>query len=618
VARAPKDPNAPAKVPTPAAQATASVKAKATAKVMRNPITGGAPNTYSQPTNQPLQPPSRVREFQGDPSEARAMSGQRKAHEASGGVQPDVGYRRPEGMSPHDSHWLMGQHRDRASQSVSDINVPHEVASGAIVTRRAEDLSGPEYRKGVAVLKHAGTTPEKVQQDMGGRMDRAAVSSVIASHPEHDSSTVTPHGERFYEGPSEPHDVISASAARVAQHPEFPKSGDSGKDVAHARQMMAMANSATSPNNPFAVNSDVGGKKTRVYPNNNAAESAVYAGLENKDAPKSKDVGKDLQKRGVPGVPAVGSGTYQSNMDKATNATAQMAQSGAQMHELRLPGSKSNPAGNQMFNSNKNPKTSSYVTAHAVDYAHPDESTVVDVHEGANAMPHLSTAKSVGFHQFDENGKQVNNSRGTTQVHFVHSDRMADVNKAPKSLSNSLPAGHTLRPAMVEDENANRNDGQRRVYGNSRVEEALSKGQPAIAPIVDRAARGAAAERGLSPSVNNATGTNRGQAARWYQQKIDRPNDPTKMSDYHSLQPYQGATHTAVGKSDGYGEAAHNWSGAAATHDSLQDAGLDRHASLHEAAQTSDFHPLAHQEVARGNTPHSTGSGAALFNDRRG
>lgn len=552
---------------------TAAVaKAAAKAKVMQNPITKQPPNSYTQSTDRALPKPKKVHPFVGEPAQGRLMNKQRKSFESNPTNGPDLGYRKPDGMTSHNYHFLMGGHRD-LPDPVADINAPHKTEPGAVLMPRAEDLSGPELRKGRDILKHYGSNEAKVAHDSGQALDRARVSEVIASHP--NANTQTPMGERFYEGPSEPHDKISESARRVVQHPDFPRSGDADKDFHLARQMGAVTNSATSPNNPFAENR----QGRRVYPNNMAAESATYSGLENKDAVAPKKVGEDLNARGVPDTPHSGVGTYKSNMAKAAGAVNQMA-AGTPMHELTLG------SGRRMFDPQKAPKTSSYVTAHAVDYSHPDESTVTDVQEGSNMLPHLSTAKSVGFHQMDGNGSPVTRLNQKNEqvpvVHYAHPDETGNANKAPKSLTKGLPAGHKLTPAY---ENADPGksasfDGKptRRAYGNNRVEEALSKGGNILGAMNDRGARQAAAERGLSPSVDNAAGTNRNQANRWYQKKMDRPEDTTSMTNsYESLK--------------GYSHPDHAWSTSSMLH--------DEHApgeSLHDMTRVSDYQPPINQK----------------------
>ena len=56
-------------------------------------------------------------------------------------------------MSPQNFTWVMGGNRMFPNANTGPaINEPHEATPGVTVQRRAEDLSGPEYRKGEDTL----------------------------------------------------------------------------------------------------------------------------------------------------------------------------------------------------------------------------------------------------------------------------------------------------------------------------------------------------------------------------------------------------------------------------------------------------------------------------------
>lgn len=552
-------------------------------KSSNNPLTGQPPNTFTK-TDQQLAAPVASQPSKPDPKLTRIARSRRQEFEASGGGAPEMGYNKPEGMSHHDFYWMMGQHHNRGP-AAPNINTPHESDPGIVVNRRAEDLSGQEHARGVAILKKYGTTPDKIREDIGNTLDRAVASSVKAGAPR-------PAGSLFYGGRDErgeesyPVGRVNDSVDRVVAHPRFPSTGDSDRDRHLARAMMTVANSKTSPNVAFRDTNEGFGEYS---PNNMAAEAAVHAGLDKKPPPTGTRIGTELRIRGA-NVPRIGVGVYPSNMKAAAEATRQLAE-GTPTRDLRHPDS-----GNVMFNPTKAPKTTDYQGAHQ-DPEGPDQKTVVDVHEGTNAFPHMSHEKSLVHEAVDANGEPVLNAKGKRVRRNVHPDelsgstatsaRWGDKGQLPKSMNKELPPGATAwRRARQDDEPTGDP-----VRNKSRIEGVLAEGKNVVNALVDHAARQAHTERGMSPSVNSANFVHQGQAARWTQRQIERPDLSQSIENQYGLP----APHE------------HMWSGAAAESDAINEAyGHTSADHMHMLTTISDYevprgHPWAGHSAPKDN-----------------
>lgn len=544
----------------------------------KNPLTGKAPNSYTA-TDQPLSEPRRVRPVAPAPAVTTKERSRRQEFEASGGGAPEIGYNKPSDMSHSDFYWMMGQHKDRGP-TTTNINTPHPSDPGIVVNRRREDLSGQEHARGLGLLKKHGTDYETVKRDIGNSMDRSVASSVKAGAPR-------PAGQLFYGGTDEkgaksfPVQRVDESVQRLVSNKQFPASGEATKDHALARAMMTVSNAKTSPNVPFRSEHP---KHGSYSPNNMAAESAAHAGIEHKDPPAPTKIGADLVARGAD-VPKVGVGVYKANMAAATNATGQLA-AGVTTRELR------HASGNVMFDPTAAPKTTDYQAAHQ-DPDGPDQKTVVDIHEGTNAFPHLSTEKAHVHVAVDAGGEIVRHggevydghviSEGKPTKIEVHPDEYGPKGQLPKRAKAALPGGATGWKRGRDP-----NDDSKFLIGKSRVENVLAEGKNVVNAMVDHAARAAHTERGMAPSVDSAQFVHRGQASRWSQRQIERPDLPQSIESEYSLpKPHE-----------------HMWSSAAEMHDAMR--ADEMHPDMHVLTTMSDYNSGADHPWAGHSAPKHT------------
>lgn len=545
----------------------------------KNPMTGKAPNSYTA-SDQPLSAPTRVRPVTPAPDVTRKERSRRREFEASGGGAPEIGYNKPSDMSHSDFYWMMGQHKDRGA-TVPDINTPHASDPGLVVNRRAEDLSGQEHARGIGILKKHGTDYETVKRDIGNTLDRAVVSSVKAGAPR-------PAGQLFYGGIDEkgekapPVRQMEESAVRLVNNKQFPTSGDDAKDQSLARAAMTGGNAKTSPN---VASRAVHSSGVTYNPNNMAGEAAAHAGIEGIDPPKGKDVGKFNRARGSDG-PNVGVGVYNANMHSATSLVGQLM-AGTPMRETKHEGS-----GRPMFDPTKAPKTTDYHGAQQEPEG-PDQKTVVDIHEGTNAFPHLSTEKAHVHVAVDAAGETVRHggevydghviSEGKPTKLEIHPDEYGPKGQLPKRATAALPEGATDWKRARDPE-----DDDKYLVGKSRVENVLAEGKNVVNALVDHAARAAHTERGMAPSVDSAQFVHRGQASRWPQRQIEREDLPYSIeSEHHLPKPHE-----------------HMWSSAAELHDAMRSDGDTP--DLHMLTQMSDYNSGADHPWAGISAPKHT------------
>jgi hypothetical protein len=201
--------------------AKAQEKAAQQERELRNPLTGRAPNSYTQVTNRQLPAPSNVREQSplpaGDTRRLRALH--REATKPGGVSGPTVGYGQTGGMSDRAHAWVTGAHHmfpnGGAEAGNPAINEPHEAHPGVTVQRRAEDLSGKEYRKGEQVLRNYGHNPRNPMRSLED-VQRQTLHRVIG---EHAAAGVEENASQHFYGGGWPHSQIP-DAAMAAAHEE--------------------------------------------------------------------------------------------------------------------------------------------------------------------------------------------------------------------------------------------------------------------------------------------------------------------------------------------------------------------------------------------------------------
>ena len=477
--------------------------AKKPAPDLTNPLTGAEPNSFTKVTNRELPAASTRAQMPAamPPADQKRM---RSAHVAATG--PDgvnagqLGYRRPEGMNGQQFAQVMGAHRmfpnEAAKAGTPAIDQPHEAHPHVTVQRRAEDLSRPEYDKGVQTLKNYGYGNDPVTElkhVQGQAIDRVigehAAAGVEESNSQHfyggapvtsdvghmqatHNAGITAANDRFHEG-----------AQRLLQHPQFQArtAGMSeGDRAAHAVGTMAQATADTSPNSKW--------RTSKGWPNMEQAEESATAGLEGRrgKAPKEGETaGPDVVNGGIKFI----TGRVQ-NHQKAAERVDEMTRTGQGSHEYG--------------DHTTSPKTMAFRGA-LVDPNSPDAMKVTDVHEAGVVLPGADTSKSKMYR--DPTGER----KGKVTV---YPDQPAS---AAKGLEPVMRNPSTQEP------------------GNARAEQMLSDSRSTVHALNDYATRSALAERGLSRGVNYADNVHHQQAAAWGSQQVRRPDVAVSHADQYPV-----------------------------------------------------------------------------------
>lgn len=489
------------KKPTKAEREAAAKK-----RAWKNPITGQEPNSFTQVEGVDLSEPKDARYTPPtDPyikmTQHRARTRSKQFDESRAGrIIPDVplygsvdmdevGWR----VEGDAMRRLMGFSGNSLKPNVTSgpaINELHRPNRQSVIGRRAEDLSGPEHRKGTAVLKAYGVTEESATRAIVDANDRANMRSIMAGD-------VKIAGTGFYGGPSTPHSVMRETEGMLSSSPAY-----SGTEE-DAWAVTATANSLTSPKSKFEQKRD--GQES-TFPNAAAAHTAVTHALAG-GAPED--------------VPPAPHGGIHENTIKAAAASRAMIED------------PENVTVRDFFNWDDSPKTGAYVSAH-VAASTPDSYRVSDVLSTQTVAPHLATQKSHVFNIVDQNGNVVTQPWGKGSRAVSHTFEAEDVGPnglpkaglAKKRLAHYGLEGHTYQVAIDKRTNKPKR-------GNSPSEEMLAKsGSPGHA-ILDRAGRLAAFENGHTPSVNHAQAQNQMQEHDWRDRQIIRPDMPNTMETEH-------------------------------------------------------------------------------------
>jgi len=508
-------------------------KALAKTRAMKNPITGGDPNTYTQAEGVSLDDPVAVRAYK-PPTDPYIRMTQARARDRStayaadrtgriitevpgyGSVDlDDVGWT-TEGVLNDMGKHLMGFRGNAMSPNVTSgaaINEPHIPHEQAMVGRRAEDLSGLEHRKATAELAARGITEAGAARETTNAYERANMRAILAG-----ASHIA--GSGFYGGPSEPNDVMKTVQSKIVDHPGFKGTEDD------AWAVTAAANALTSPKSKFEqVYAD---GRPKAYPNNAAADTAVTHAL-----------AKGLPSR----VPSAPLGGMHGNTIKAAMAASAM---------LRDPGDPRRRTIRDIFTWTDAPKTGAYVSAHT-KASTPDSYGVSDVHSTRTKAPFLASEKSSRFLVVRKNdGTPEYNSKGDRVTHSFEAEDLGSGGQPAIRTANARLRHYGFTNHRYEtliDANG------RPVKGNSPVEEALAKaGAPGHA-ILDRAGRLSAHSLGKTPSVNHAQAQNQVQEVDWREQQINRPDLPyNSETEYPGGQERMGlSNHFSVADSNTWG-----------------------------------------------------------------
>jgi hypothetical protein len=474
---------------------------------LTNPITSRPPNSFTQVTNRQLPAPANVREQAPLPAGDRKRL--RKLHTDATGPggfnEPATGYGQTGGMSDASHAWVTGAHHmfpnQAAERGQPAINEPHEAHPGVTVQRRAEDLSGKEYRKGTAVLANYGHDPRDPVGSLIG-VQRQALHRVIGEHAA--AGVEENASQHFYGGApiqtripdqhlqdTHSDNVLAAHARfvqgvdRIAGHPDFQPhtAGMShGERLTAATNIMGQATADTSPNNRW--------RTTNHWPNLDQAEESATAAI---SAREPKFIGGRIQ-----------------NVHKAAARVQEMANSGGDGGGWGegTNGQAANSAEGERFAPHKygDPRSSAKTVAFRGALVEPnaaDAYKVSDVHEAGNMLPGVSTRKGLFYRDKDD-------SRVT---HFA-----------------DQPASHVRGMTPEHDERTGR-----QARGNARAEDMLAAGKSTVHALNDYATRNVLASHGLSRGVNYADNVHAVQAATWGSQQARR-TDPQMADVSHASQ----------------------------------------------------------------------------------
>lgn len=451
---------------------------------LTNPITKLQPNQFTQVTNRELPKPVNAQLPPKSPDAGRL----RKLHTA--GLedvnQAPVGYRRPEGMSHENFTWLTGGHHMfpnmQAQAGTPAINEPHAAEPGVTAQRRAEDLSKPEYDKGVRILQNYGYGKDPVKEltDLhANALDRlmgehvaAGVNESSSQHFYGGAPTTThipdPTLQKVHDtGVGEAHGRFEEGVQHLTHHEHF-QTGTQGlpSDVKEqgARNIMAQSTADTSPNSKW--------RTTKGWPNMEQAEESASAGMEDR---KSRFVTGRVQ-----------------NHEKAAKRTVEM---------LETAHTDTPFAAHHYGDPTGAPKTIAFRGA-LVNPNSTDAYKVSDVHEGGVMLPGAPTAKALANRD----------SAGTR--HWQHPDQ------PPSRFRGMTPEA---------DETG------KQVTGNARAEDMLGQSKGIVHALNDHASRKALADAGLSRSVNHSDNIHAYQGAAWGSQQVHRPDLTVSHADQYPV-----------------------------------------------------------------------------------
>ncbi|MFD9947202.1 hypothetical protein ACFWYW_23950 [Nonomuraea sp. NPDC059023] len=458
-------------------------KKKGPADPNLNPITGQPANTFTATTGRALPRAVNAKQFEGPAADATRMRRLHREVTAPGGsADAQLGYRRPEGMSHADFTWLAGGHRmfpnTAAERGSPAINQPHEHHPEITVQRRAEDLTGPEYRKGEAVLAHYGHDP----RNPIGSLEKTHHQALDRVMAEHIQAGVNESGSQMFYGGrpttrlpdadlQKRHDESMMSAyGRLEQaHHNVMSHQQFADNPVMARAVTNQAVADTSPNSKW--------RSKDSWPNIEQAEEAVSAAVEGRD-------------------PRFISGRKQNNYKVVERTLHSLSTGDPSTHHYGDPYSAA--------------KTIAFRGALA-DKDHADAYKVSDIHEASVVAPGLPTSKSKMYTGAD--GKKFP----------YYADQPVSAVRGATPVIKTTVSEKTGKVTEKHD------------TGNSRPEQMLSDGKSYVHALNDYATRRVAAERGLSRGVNYADNAHTIQAAAWGSQQMRRADVMVSHADQYPV-----------------------------------------------------------------------------------
>lgn len=482
----------------------AEQRARQQQRELRNPLTGEAPNSYTQVSNRELQRPTNAQPIKRDVGLQRRTRKAADEHLRGNASDAPMGYRL-DGIAPEyrtfatgANHMFPNTAKDRG---VPAIDQQHEAHPGVTVQRRAEDLSGKEYRKGEQVLVQYGHDPknpmESLKEVQRKALDHSVAQHIAAGVQESSSQmfyggTPTTSGmdpanrSRHETGVMEAHERFNQGVDLIREHPEFARNTEGfspRKKQDSAERLMAQSAADTSPNSKWRDTKKDGSPAKYPWPNMQQAEEAALAGMENRE-------------------PRFISGRVDNNPKAAERVRESLDNQDYEMHKY------GDPVGSA--------KTISFRGA-LVDKDSPDAFKVSDVHESSVVAPWLDTSKAIMHQRVDEQGNKVGK-----QVP-VYKDTPARDRRGltPLTKTSGTQGGSRVSEAPLR--------------GDSRPEVMLNKGRSTVHALNDHATRAVLSERGLSRGVNYADNVHTMQGATWGMQQVRRPDVDVSPADQYPV-----------------------------------------------------------------------------------
>lgn len=479
-------------------QTKAQAKKAAAARALKNPLTGGDPNSFTDVTNRDLPAPKDVRQRTRDVGLQRRT--RQAAVETMAEPETPMGYRM-DAIDPKYRTFVTGAKHmfpnTAAERGEPAINEPHDAHPGVTVQRRAEDLSGKEVRKGMATLVQYGHDPKDPMESLR-QVHRRAVDHAVAEHIAagvHESSS-----QMFYGGstttdiPNNPEaqdahesgvmagrDRFSEGVRNLAMHPGFKQQTahlSHRERMSAATNLMAQATADTSPNAKWR---DRPGAK-HPWPNMDQAEESAKAAVENRD-------------------PDFVTGRIDNIIKASDRVGGALDNKDYDVHGYG--------------DTTSAPKTVAFRGA-LVDKDSPDAFKVTDVHEASVVAPWLDTAKAHMHAHYDQNGVKEGSKVP------VYKDTPKSQRRGLTPLTKTTGQQGGVKKKIPE-------------WGLSRPEAMLTEGRSTVHALNDLATRQVLAERGLSRGVEYADNVHPAQGAAWGSQQLRRSDVNVSPADQYPV-----------------------------------------------------------------------------------
>lgn len=386
-------------------------------------------------------------------------------------VQPPLGGRRPEGMSKQDFGWVTGMHHLFPNASTGPaINEPHEHDPHVTVMRRWEDLSPAERNKGITTAQAYGYGDKPVREmaDVYGKhLERIAYEHNMAGVEETNS-------QLFYGGHGPTSKIPDKDLAKIHHDSvtDVPtKYREAGDRVAADPRFKARTPGLTDEQRREGARGMVIQTAADTSPQTKFREGNRYPNLEQAKASIDAALSGSGKVAHVAGYPA--------NHEKARQHANEIMDRAHETGQIET----------HQYTSPTSPKVAPF-RGNTADVTHTDTFHVEDVHAGHETFPGATTAKGQAYQK--PGGEKI----------MYHPDEPA---------SRIEGATQLMKKGKPE-------------VGNSRVEEATSKGAGTIHAMADYTRRVAGAEYGISRGPNYSDNVGVQQAAGWGSEQVKRPD----------------------------------------------------------------------------------------------